>query len=708
MFDQAIAPYLHGDWQAFDRIVELAPYQNQLVYSGAEYPGNGQFSKRPNITVVPNLPACGNNFGRLFSLGCTMGHWHKSAGAQRIQEVYEFQSHGLMLLDYEGGQVEMWVCRDGDKVAVPNRCHMTLLNLGDETHPLITLDYCQPKDNAADKTLISSYGPLLLAYYDDDEVVFVVNRTYINNPHHRAGVRLAEIPIQRAGRELRIARRGRQALGEFLHTQLLTQAEVSGQLARLGIRVRAASPEVVLEPRRADERRTYVIRPLVRATQAGRSLQRYFFGSGTELESPETDESIDSDVREPRSNIKLTAHPERLRVLIEGAGDWVTKAYRPLMKSYAGRVHVTYADDTKWSGRRADWADTGLDQWEVYLDKNEPHDFATYRRLKPDVVFVVTPDFTHCDIATGWLGRTDLVLVEKPFATELADVDRLVRQRGIDSRTTVLGIDHYAAYAQPLTELLQHAGVVLGDGARELNFLMTEARPVEAGRDRSLQFGLTLDMVPHLLALLLFFGDLTSVDDVQVLEAGRYAPPAAGEGHGGVALPVAFRRETYSKLRFSLRGNDGARLWCRSLVGKGFAQDVKLLDWVNPKTKAFLRVDFNAKDAKVKFPNNDYPWGHIFFASRQTQVGADRVIEPYSGQPIWVNPTWQRPLARELRYKALLDELLTGGGQAWNSLIPLTDGREMVRLLDVIWRAIDASRSGAWPTSIYGEVDPMA
>src|SRR5205823_4809375 len=114
---------------------------------------------------------------------------------------------------------------------------------------------------------------------------------------------------------------------------------------------------------------------------------------------------------------------------------------------------VFYADDTRWKPR-PEWAEPSkLQTWEIYLDKADPNDFAVYQNLRPDVVFVVTPDFTHSAIAQWWLGKAPLVFVEKPFDSQVANVDELLRALGRQRGTAILGLDHYQFYARPLYDL---------------------------------------------------------------------------------------------------------------------------------------------------------------------------------------------------------------------------------------------------------------
>ncbi len=263
-FVHAIQPLLRGDWEDFDRQHQLN--RLEVAYSGAEYRNQ---PKLPNITVVPNLSTKkkGSRARPPTVFGCTMGHYHpRGDEGERIQEVYEFQSYGLMVLNREQGGAEMWVAKDGDKVAVPNGCHMTLYNLDDGDHPLITLDFADPDRNPAHKDVESRYGPILLAYYDDAEVVFVLNRLYVNNRRNPASLQVSSTVRQH--RQVSIKRGARMGLGQLLYEQLTQNPDVIGCFAQLGIRIKPASPEAVVAPLPSGGQgsRLYVSLPLVQLT----------------------------------------------------------------------------------------------------------------------------------------------------------------------------------------------------------------------------------------------------------------------------------------------------------------------------------------------------------------------------------------------------------------------------------------------------------
>ncbi len=368
------------DYKAFARryhLIEQSP-----VYSGAEHTGD---PKRPNITVIPNIPTRWAqtvqlrfdqktfDIGRdldfrvptgqeLTLFGCTMGHWHGQIDCpDGVQEVYEFQGYGALVIDRpESDEVELWVARDGDKVAVPQQCHMTLYNLDDLAHPLITLDFANPQRNYANKELVKRIGPVLLAYYTTSEAVFALNHHYINrerviyedptppptgvdNRHClNGGVRLSMPIISQEGREVRIALGARASLGQQLYEALTSNPEVIIKFARLGIRVRKASPDIQLGG-------VWYGRPLTQAVKWGKAnqLYRFFFsnpgkategGSQGEEEIPEPKRPLHKGEEEWLKKGPRFLEPGRkegepaqrdIQILIEGAGDWVDKAFIP-------------------------------------------------------------------------------------------------------------------------------------------------------------------------------------------------------------------------------------------------------------------------------------------------------------------------------------------------------------------------------------------
>lgn len=339
----------------------------------------------------------------------------------------------------------------------------------------------------------------------------------------------------------------------------------------------------MLEPSAAREpSRLRFYAPLVEAVEAGTAVYRYFKPSAVALKSSTPDaaklhgigEVTVEKTAEKQADIELVPLNRQLVVVMEGAGDWVEKAYRTafaraMKESVGSGLFVFYADDTRWKHSVPGWV-TDLKPWEAYLDKATAHDFAIYLNLRPDVVFIVTPDFTHSSLARGSLGKSPLIFIEKPFDSRLANVLDLFVHLAQERGTAVVGLDHWLAYALPL-QTLKTAIVEHFDGAlAEVTFYMAEDRPIERGRDRSLQFGLTLDLLPHLLALLTHFGDIASIDEIRVDYAGQYQPLVATDPASGASVDISgrYHSETASAVSFTFEdySGNGYRIPCRAIA----------------------------------------------------------------------------------------------------------------------------------------------
>jgi predicted dehydrogenase len=607
---------------------------------------------------------------------------------------------------------------------------MTLYNLGDEDNPLVTLDFADPNRNVSDKSLARQWGPILLGYYDDLEVVFTLNRLYLNSPHHAAGVRLPGALKDDTQRQIKIARGGRLSVGSLLFENLTENPEVIGRFARLGLRIRRASPEAVLEPLPAGRgSRLYFRRPLVEATRVGTEVYRYFFPDTEEAKpGPRQGKGIaatEIEIAKKKENlVHLREKNGRLVIVVEGAGDWVEQTYRPLLRRAVkerGDLSVFWVDDTRWKPCPK-WADSSepdhdLQPWEIYLDKANPDDLAAYRQLLPDLVFIVTPDFTHSAIARRWLGRSPLVFVEKPFDSQLSNVYDLLREMGRQRGTAVLGLDHYQFYALPLHELKPEIERHLDRSLAKVVFHMTEKRPIELDRVRTLQYGLTLDMLPHFPAILTHFGDVGTIDEIRVVDARQYRPLIAASRDGVDQKDISdrFHNETYSRIRFTFRdySGNGYNVPCVAVVGKGLSQDVKYLEATGRSGNA-IRLDLNRRPESDPAP--DYPWDSVFFLQGdQTplfpRAQVREMPDPYNQRRtlrVLYDPTdpgcFCRTLERE-RYKKMIEDLQNGTRKAVPSTLSLTEALEIVRALDRIWWACQAAKP--WKEYRLNGLDPV-
>jgi predicted dehydrogenase len=206
--------------------------------------------------------------------------------------------------------------------------------------------------------------------------------------------------------------------------------------------------------------------------------------------------------------------------------------------------------------------------------------------MRPGVVFIITPDYTHSALCRAHLDRALTIFVEKPFDANWENVRALLEARGRAALDTeIYALDHYRFYSWRLKEtnpksgknLLEEATDWLGGALREARFCMTETGPVEPHRIRALQFGLMLDMLPHCFGMLAFFGRLDSVDEFEVLEVGRYE---------GAPIP----NETYAHVRFTFEdySDNGWRVPCEAWLGKGLRISRKYFEVVGKSGRSVL------------------------------------------------------------------------------------------------------------------------
>jgi hypothetical protein len=141
----------------------------EIVYSGAEHTGK---PKLPNITFLPNI-----HYANGTLIGSTFGHQHtQNPGDIRLlQEIYEFQSYGGILLR-KNNLVKLILLRPGEKVSVGTDENMTLFNFGERA--LLTEDYANPTMNSASKDLEKSIGPLMAIWETPYELTFRINPLY--------------------------------------------------------------------------------------------------------------------------------------------------------------------------------------------------------------------------------------------------------------------------------------------------------------------------------------------------------------------------------------------------------------------------------------------------------------------------------------------------------------------------------------------------
>lgn len=306
-----------------------------------------------------------------------------------------------------------------------------------------------------------------------------------------------------------------------------------------------------------------------------------------------------------------------LRIVIEGIGDVVQTYYvGQLKKSKEDKrqdILITFVDDSRFWKKDPELTikfkrfKKELIGWADYIDKSTDKGRKKYENLRADVVFISTPDFTHVELAMSWLqpaSRCGRIFIEKPLDSDLQrSMDLLLAIKQNDQKVRTL--DHYRARVLPVTTPLMRDHMLKDLGGRisgfSFYFLENGSGPPRIGpienelRVRSVSNGLILDMMPHVPAILSYFG-LVETIRVAGLKAGRYTY-IAEDGKKRIA---AIKKETFAHVRFRLFDHrlSAPPMQCDAYIGKGIRGvkslglegNVKLLD-IHGANGALYRLD---------------------------------------------------------------------------------------------------------------------
>lgn len=236
---------------------------------------------------------------------------------------------------------------------------------------------------------------------------------------------------------------------------------------------------------------------------------------------------------------------------------WWTDLHDPEKLKEFDTTNVTDKNERKKFERMQQGLKQMLGLGAVYLNKLNMGDVRIYENLVVDAVFIATPDETHCEIARKWLGRARWIFIEKPLDSSIENIETLEEDLNrYGGKVSPLGFDHYRARALPLRQMMRTLLGWLGGSPVQVIFYLLESETVEEeGRVETLKRGLILDLFPHCLALLMFFGDPASfhLDD---MKTGRYK---------GARID----KETFAAIKFTLKGHDNKPLRGTAYIGKG-------------------------------------------------------------------------------------------------------------------------------------------
>ena len=292
-------------------------------------------------------------------------------------------------------------------------------------------------------------------------------------------------------------------------------------------------------------------------------------------------------------------------LVIEGIGDIVSRAVAAAAKKLKTDIpdlRVIFTDESKtWVGNiRDDRMSTvsRLSEWGAeFLDKSDSTQLAQYNDLldaEVDAVLIETPDRTHIEIARHWLrGNCKWIYIEKPLTTHLRlDEARLwvkALAKTPEDYERVLAFDHYRARVHAHFRYPEHMDWLLSiiGRLRSFRFYFLEDHsgtdkqfkasqegrgrkftdrngPIEnEGRVDALSHGLILDLMPHVLSVLEYFGDPSGIE-VSTIQPGIYV----GVDYD-YQKKAEINNETFAAIGFRFKDNVDRVVNGAAYVGKG-------------------------------------------------------------------------------------------------------------------------------------------
>jgi predicted dehydrogenase len=256
---------------------------------------------------------------------------------------------------------------------------------------------------------------------------------------------------------------------------------------------------------------------------------------------------------------------------------------------------------------RFEYIQTGSDQYHSLLSTSQ------------ELALIVVPDKNHFSVVEEWLQETDCpqICVEKPLC---ADRDDLAKFLGlpVEVGDRVFAVDHYrnklhsSLHSDSFRRYLLSK---LGEDNHAKPFRLTRFRffciedfsgtddlylrkeripsgnsncPIKmVDREDALQLGMTFDLLPHMFAVLMYFGELNSFG-LEKLWAAKYT---------GVNYDVDLSPnvdDTFVALHFTFDQGDGVQILGEAYAGKGIRGVREFADLKDSNGKA-VEIDGDTK-----------------------------------------------------------------------------------------------------------------
>ncbi len=235
-----------------------------------------------------------------------------------------------------------------------------------------------------------------------------------------------------------------------------------------------------------------------------------------------------------------------------------------------------------------DWGAEFLDKSPSNPDQRRRYDELLHGNI--DSVFIATPDRYHIEVAKYWLtGNCKRIFIEKPLSNDPAEARAWMLElaKNKRDRERLTQLDHYLLKIHAQFKYKEHLNQILAKIARvkHLRFYLLEDHsgtdqsyceeatrkkrkelngPIEIeNRTATLQDGLSLDLLPHLLAILSYFGDPRTFE-VTELRPAKYVGVEYDD-----TREAGIRNETFAAIEFTFENFVGVTTSGEAYIGKG-------------------------------------------------------------------------------------------------------------------------------------------
>jgi hypothetical protein len=228
----------------------------------------------------------------------------------------------------------------------------------------------------------------------------------------------------------------------------------------------------------------------------------------------------------------------------------------------------------------------------VFLSKSKDSDDRIRNNICADVVFVVTPDATHCDVAEEWLGRAKMMFIEKPFDASFKralDFTQLLKQY---PETLVYNIDHYFIKAFPFFRNKPYLMGLIGNIV-SARFFLLESQNIDPNRASSLVKGMIFDLGSHGFSIYESIGELSTINLLDIFAASYEDSP----------IPT----ETFAYIPFYIQSGYRDKTRSEIIVGKSHKKNQKYIELCGSIPDRKLKLDFARNEILFKTPEmNDW------------------------------------------------------------------------------------------------------